>query len=599
MRSTIDESGRRRVEQLAEQEFVRRSMDHVAAAPVLALYLYFFSQFTQDHPLGFAVFAVLAMSTAALRVIVGHVLFPTLYGRRPRLTVRFLGAMYLLSGYTWGALGGVVTYLYGFENWTTFFLLVCLAGVCGTVLSGASIFRPYLIAHYVGLCGPTFIASILIGGQHGWTVAFFALIFTGMMWLQGVRRSRVFWSSLEANEFLRKQAQELEEARQRAEEASRAKSDFLANVSHELRTPMNGVLGMTRLALGEQLTARSRDYVETAHDSALALLHLLNDILDFSKIEARKLELVPRDFDLLEVLRGVERLFTNEIRRKNLTFEVDSSAWIAAPLCGDADRLRQVLINLVGNAVKFTDRGSIRLAAATRGQSDQGQEVEFEVTDTGIGIPLEKQKLIFEAFSQVDSSPRRRQGGTGLGLAISAHLVEIMGGRIWVESTPDSGSTFRFTAHFALGDALPAPAPLTPPIAMPVRLRILVAEDHPVNLKLITALLEHEHHEVELANNGVEAIALFEESDFDLVLMDVQMPELDGLEATRRIRDWEQQQGRTRTPIIALTANAMQGDRDRCLAAGMDGYLAKPIEPQALSDLLAAVRPSRSPLPAS
>ena len=595
----MDEAGRQRVRQLADHEFVRRTLDHVLAVPVAVFLMFLYSPLDADYPRGFAFFGGLAIVLSLLRLLIGHFLFLTLYERSPRMVVRLLGALYLLSAGMWGALGGFAAYRYGFRDWCTFLILICLAGVAGTVLGGASIFREVLVVMYLIICVPTMIAGLIRQGEEGIPIFTFTAIFCVLMIFQGMRRRQVFWDSLEANELLRERAQELEEARRRAEEASRAKSDFLANVSHELRTPMNGVLGMTRLALDAGLTGKQRDYVETAHDSAMSLLHLLNDILDFSKIEARRLDLVPRDFELPDVLRSVERLFADELDRKGLIYTLDSAAWIPARLHGDADRLRQVLINLVANAVKFTDRGSIRLVVSTRGQSDHGQEIEFEVADTGIGIPEEKQKAIFDAFSQVDSSPRRRTGGTGLGLAISTRLVELMGGRIWVESVPGAGSSFRFTAHFGLGEAkepmLPAPAP----IAMPVRLRILVAEDHDVNLKLITALLESDHHEVDMAVNGAEAFARCQHENYDLVLMDVQLPELDGLEATRRLRQWEQDHHRPRTPVIALTANAMQGDRERCLEAGMDGYLAKPIEPQALSELLAAVRPSHSPLPAS
>lgn len=601
MGSTLDEAGRARVQQRADEEFVRRTLDHVPAVPVLLLLLYLYSRFARDYSGGFWFFTAITLGTCALRILVGHFLFPTLYGRRPRFTVHFLGGLYLTSTLAWGTLGGVIVYLYGFDTWTTFFILFTIAGVAGTTQAGASTFREYLIVIYVGLCGPTFAAALWRGGEQGVSVAACSLIFAVMMILQGKRRNCVYWDHLEANELLRRHAEELEEARLRAEDASRAKSDFLANVSHELRTPMNGVLGMTRLAMESGVSGKARGFVETAHESALSLLHLLNDILDFSKIEAGKLALSPRDFDLRDVLGSVERLFLNETRRRNLEFTLDSSAWITARLHGDPDRLRQVLINLVGNAVKFTEAGSIRLVVSTRGQADHGQELEFEVSDTGIGIPEDQQKAIFEAFSQLDSSSRRERGGTGLGLSISARLVELMGGRIWVESTPGVGSSFRFTAHFETGEGELAPHrdEVPKPIVMPARLRVLVAEDHPVNVKLILAVLEGEHHDAIVVSRGDEAVAAYQAGDFDLVLMDVQMPGLDGLEATAKIREWEQAQGRSRKPIIALTANAMRGDREKCLAAGMDGYLAKPVQLEALLELLTAIRPAGATLPAS
>jgi len=517
---------------------------------------------------------------------------------------------------------------------------------------------------------------------------------------------------------------ELEIAKKKAEEATRAKSEFLANMSHEIRTPMNAIVGMTEFALETKLTAEQREYLTTVKTSAASLLDLINDILDFSKVEARKEELDRVEFKLRDTVADTMKVLAVRAQEKGLELASHFPPDIPDDLVGDPSRLGRIIVNLVGNAIKFTERGEVVLHVGLEKREGAEVVLHFAVTDTGIGIPIDKQKRIFEAFAQADTSTTRKYGGTGLGLAICAQLAELMGGRVWVESQVGSGSTFHFTARFGLQNASaensPEPAPvklqnlpvlvvddnatnrrileemiknwrmrpvaaangaaalkamkrartegnpfqvvlldghmpkmdgfevaarvkkdphlrhatvilltsagrredvtraktlgvaaaLTKPIKqselwdaivtalhVPGRakkrpsmtreralgakrpLRILVAEDNPVNQQLALHLLERRGHSAIVAENGREALAAIEKNIFDLVLMDVQMPEMGGLEATRAIREKEKSTGK-HLPVVAMTAHAMQGDRERCLEAGMDGYLAKPLDPK-------------------
>jgi len=534
---------------------------------------------------------------------------------RTRLSSDVFKRWYLLAvifiGVGWGI---IPTLMFPYKEIEQIILAFILVGVSASGIAYSHVAWVYFC--YVGSALlPMIIRLFSIGGEIYYSLSAITAFFMGVMIMAAYRMNRASndalalsyksedliknltsarneLESLNTNlkneiDYAKRIEGELKEARDKAEEMSQAKGEFLANMSHEIRTPMNGVIGTLQLLEDTELDASQSEYVHVAHKSADALLAILNDILDLSKIEAGKLSLEDIPYDLRELVQELVVLHSLKAEQKGVELNSEISEQVPEVVVGDPTRMRQILVNLITNALKFTSEGEVSINISIQDKTEDKVSLRVEVSDTGIGIPLDKQQQLFTAFTQADGSTTRKYGGTGLGLAIVRQLVEMMNGELGIESDTGEGARFWFVIPMGLSQApLEAPSSKSRTEKGKLEGRVLLVEDNPVNEMVARKMLEKLGLDSVTATNGQEALDILEAQTVDAVLMDCQMPEMDGFQATRALRKRENLENTDALPVIAMTANVMEGDRELCLQAGMDDYLGKPVRMDELESIL-------------